>query len=126
VFCPNCESEYREGITRCADCDCNLVAELDEDAASPIDTALAPLTTEASFTLVSELVDRLEKARVPYVIEAGTALALLSNPDADMREPDDWAAHIYVASAFSARAERILTQIRDGIQEDGDDSDDGG
>jgi hypothetical protein len=28
AFCPNCEAEYHEGITRCSDCDLDLVAEL--------------------------------------------------------------------------------------------------
>lgn len=26
-FCPRCRSEYREGFSRCADCDLDLVAE---------------------------------------------------------------------------------------------------
>ncbi len=26
-FCPACRSEYREGFTRCSDCDVDLVAE---------------------------------------------------------------------------------------------------
>lgn len=28
MFCPECRAEYREGFTRCADCDVDLVAEL--------------------------------------------------------------------------------------------------
>ena len=28
MFCPNCEAEYKEGITHCPDCDVDLVAEL--------------------------------------------------------------------------------------------------
>ncbi len=30
MFCPNCRCEYREGITRCADCGIDLVDELPE------------------------------------------------------------------------------------------------
>lgn len=33
MWCPNCKNEYREGITVCPDCKCDLVAELvDEEA----------------------------------------------------------------------------------------------
>ena len=28
MFCPNCHAEYLEGVTRCADCDVDLVASL--------------------------------------------------------------------------------------------------
>jgi hypothetical protein len=30
MFCPQCRAEYRDGFTRCADCDINLVGQLPE------------------------------------------------------------------------------------------------
>lgn len=35
MFCPKCRSEYRDGFTRCAGCDCDLVEE--EDLLSPLE-----------------------------------------------------------------------------------------
>ena len=32
MYCPNCKAEYRQGYTRCADCDVELVEELPEEA----------------------------------------------------------------------------------------------
>lgn len=32
MFCPNCHSEYREGFTRCSDCDIALIQELPRKA----------------------------------------------------------------------------------------------
>lgn len=34
MICPECMAEYREGFTRCADCDEELVASLDDTPAS--------------------------------------------------------------------------------------------
>jgi hypothetical protein len=31
MFCPNCKAEYREGITKCADCEIELVDKLSEE-----------------------------------------------------------------------------------------------
>lgn len=31
MFCPNCKAEYREGFTRCADCEVDLVDKLPEE-----------------------------------------------------------------------------------------------
>jgi hypothetical protein len=32
MFCPNCRAEYKSGITRCHDCDADLVDELPPDS----------------------------------------------------------------------------------------------
>jgi len=37
MFCPNCKAEYREGFTRCADCDVGLVHELPAAALVPVE-----------------------------------------------------------------------------------------
>ena len=112
MFCPDCETEYREGIERCSDCGALLVESL--EAPPPADTQLMPLTEESSSDLVGELVDRLEKAGVPYVIQAGTALPLLDRVIEGDFEPEPWNARIYVAAGeHEARAQRILEQVRD-------------
>lgn len=35
MFCPSCHSEYREGFTKCANCDVELVATLEVEAITP-------------------------------------------------------------------------------------------
>jgi hypothetical protein len=108
MICPQCETEYREGITRCADCDVALVNEL---APAAYDEALTPLTERVDPFTLGDLTDRLEKAGVPYIVEAGTALALLDHPEQQMTAPDDWQARVWVASAFAERAQRIWDDI---------------
>src|ERR1051326_2712008 len=108
MICPQCETEYRDGITRCADCDVELVNEL---APAGYDEALAPLANIDSFYLLSEVTDRLEKAGVPYIVEGGTALALIDHPEIEMTHSDILHARVWVAGAFAARAQRIWDEI---------------
>jgi hypothetical protein len=108
MFCPECETEYREGVLRCSDCDVALVADLSFEAPS---TGLLPLMNDPSSELIAELLDRLEKAGVPYVIEAGTALSMLIRDTASLEEPEPWHARVWVVSNFEDRAKRIAHEV---------------
>jgi len=109
MFCPQCHDEYRDGIVRCADCDVALVPELYGEQEHLGN--LLPLAEEKSPELVAELIDRLEKANVPYVIEAGTALAMLGREDVMLNEPEPWEARVWIPEAFGERAARILSEV---------------
>jgi hypothetical protein len=109
MYCPQCQSEYREGIVRCSDCDVALVHELTDEPEHLGN--LMPLAEESSPELVADLLDRLEKAGVPYVIEAGTALAMLGNEEIVLDTPDSWEARVWIAQAFGERGSRILAEV---------------
>jgi hypothetical protein len=108
MICPECEIEYREGISRCSDCDVALVNEL---APNAYDEALSLLAAGIDPLTLGELTDRLEKASVPYVVEAGTALALLDHPEQRLTAPGDWQARVWVASELAERAQRIYEEL---------------
>ena len=116
MFCPQCRSEYRAGFTRCADCDVALVESLDDawaDGGAPLDDALEPLHETRSSDELGELLERLEDERVPYLIQAGTALALLDGHDlAEAAQPDHWEARVAVSAPLLRRAREILGELQ--------------
>ena len=62
-------------------------------------------------SILGELLDRLEKAEVPYVLTAGTGLALLDRPDAPPRVPGLWEARVSVHAPRIADAREILEEV---------------
>lgn len=111
MFCPECEAEYREGFTECSDCGVALVATLRREE---IAEGLTPIMETVNFAELAEVVDRMEKADVPYVVEAGTALALLDGRDDG--GDHTWQARLSVATELLERAERIVKQVRLGLR----------
>ena len=60
---------------------------------------------------MAELLDRLEKADIPYVIEAGTALAMLTSDEIVFNKPEPWEARVWVPTSFGVAASRILIEV---------------
>ena len=85
----------------CPDCGIDLVDELPGE--SP--PRLSILVTTRDADRLATLLDQLEDARVPYVVEAGTALSLLDDEDApELSVPDPWEARIWIPGGFGSRA----------------------
>jgi hypothetical protein len=112
MFCPVCETEYREGFSKCADCDVLLVSELGADDEEEVPASLKGLAHESSPELIADLLDRLERAGVPYVIQAGTALAVFEGERTTADHPLEWEARVWVIDEFEREAQRVLAEVR--------------
>ena len=107
MFCPNCGDEFRDGITTCPDCDVFLVDELPEEA--PARLSIVETTRDPDRLAI--LLGQLKNARIPYVVEAGTALSLLDDDSApDLTSPEDWKARLWIPGMFAARAAQMIAE----------------
>src|SRR6266705_3821937 len=70
MFCPQCKAEYRQGFTRCADCDVELVHGLpgaEEGASNDMRAGtLVPLWEGEDLALHTTLLEELETAGIRY------------------------------------------------------------
>ncbi|MGB8474701.1 MAG: hypothetical protein WCE61_11515 [Candidatus Acidiferrum sp.] len=75
MFCPVCKAEYRQGFTRCADCDVELVYELPAAAIVPLAAATPGDSDEDPFCsfwtgddprIQAELCELMDKAKIPF------------------------------------------------------------
>jgi hypothetical protein len=107
MFCPSCRDEFRDGISFCPDCDVALVPELPEETPA----RLSIVVTTRDPDRLALLVEQLESARVPYIVEAGTALSLLEDDSApELSAPEDWKARLWVPGDFAARAAEMVAE----------------
>ncbi len=137
MICPNCHAEFREGFTTCSDCEIPLVEDLaaaaaaakagaeDDDLEAPGFAGgfggglgsgsgdpgdLVPLAELGSPEMLGTLLEQLEEAQIPYVVQAGTALALAYGRDLESPGfPDPWLARVMVVGSFRRRRARWST-----------------
>lgn len=58
MYCPLCRAEFREGYSRCADCDVDLVATLPVEEKKPGYIELATVFTEGEIALLKSSLDQ--------------------------------------------------------------------
>ena len=70
MFCPQCRLEYREGFTRCSDCDVPLVESLPpEEAGDPASLDLVTVFETGEPTLLAMAHSLLDEEGIPYLTQ---------------------------------------------------------
>lgn len=75
MFCPECGAEFRDGITRCFDCEVALVDASPAEEGDP-DVELVEVFRSADAALVPVVKSVLEGAEIPYSLQGDEASAL--------------------------------------------------
>lgn len=119
MFCPSCKAEYREGFTRCADCDADLVESLasssgrdgePEDSGEAADLDAPELLWNGiDVGAFEQIRSALDEANIPYNderLEARLLYASLRNP-----------LEIWVQRQDRAAARKALTNLFTAVEE---------
>lgn len=96
-WCPQCKNEYKEGITVCADCDCELLPDENEE--------YKPLTFGSKEEL-SDLVNFLKYNDISEVKMTGSENAGESAEDETKEGEEDW--ELFVAEAVYEKAAKLV------------------
>src|SRR5258708_3510813 len=108
MACPECQSEYREGFTRCADCDVDLVQAQSASAAEPkfrslwtgteqsecLEVCEIPKEADIPYEVAQNVVSRHGRMAVDWKFEIGVLVddyekaKELTAPDEDFQEAD--------------------------------------
>ena len=118
MFCPHCHAEYRQGFTRCHDCDADLVYELNAqdlnaraDESAPADTlhGLRVLWRDTSQEACVTLCYKLRDQGIPYKVKETAGSVGI-----DMRAVRRY--ELAVSSDHYHRAKTVL-QVNDDLPE---------
>lgn len=95
MYCPKCKSEYVDGITRCPDCDVDLVEELPDKKkrAGDPDIKFVSIITSSDLGLIAIAKSILEEENIDYFTQ-GEGFNNMFNPitgpiDILVREEDE-------------------------------------
>jgi hypothetical protein len=114
MICPKCRSEYREGFSRCADCDVALVSDLDQEPEESAESGeqesdlVAVLDTKDS-SMLSDIVSHIEEKGIPYLLQSGTAIGLESLFPSNALE---WRAVLYVPKNLEEKVDSLIADVK--------------
>jgi hypothetical protein len=119
MICPKCGSEYREGFTRCGDCNVDLInpereetGEEEVEFGSPESDVSQDELVEILETpvagLFGEFTYRLERRQIPYLEQSGTLYAASTG---GRRSLHSWYGKVWVPAGFQKDALQVLDNI---------------
>lgn len=103
MFCPKCKSEYREGFSKCAECDVDLISELPPEPEE--------IPEYVDWVNISTFTDRYEADLAQGLLEASDIAAVTFADDCGSVDPAlTWArgVRLMVNKADIEKAKEIL------------------
>jgi hypothetical protein len=108
MICPECGSEYDNGVPDCEGCAVPLVEDVDDGVEEVDFTPLVESTDIAYFGLVTA---RLEEAGIPWFVQGEASLGVLPRDGAEPGSPGVEVATIHVAENRFRQARQIVRDL---------------
>ena len=103
MICPECGSEYREGFTRCSDCDVDLVEPLEEEP----DVELVSVYQSGNPALIPIVESLLRDAQIEFMTTGMSVQALQGAVGSSFVVPVEF----WVRSEFADQALELLADV---------------
>lgn len=104
MFCPNCLSEFEEGLTWCDECDVELVEAAEEEG----EMEFLPLLEVTDVGLFGDVTGCLEEAGIAWFVQSEESLGLLPRDGRpEPGRPGDPVAMVYVDRDRLEKARRL-------------------
>ena len=111
MICPQCETEYREGFTRCADCDVDLIDVALEDEGEP-NVAIVKVYESNNAALLPLVESLLQDAGIEYMTKSDNLQSLFGMGTLGMGSNNVIGpATIWVREDDEAEARKIIDQL---------------
>jgi hypothetical protein len=111
MFCPECETDYEEGVSVCADCGVALVDEDGDGQEEHEETEFVALVESTDVVFFSLLTGALEEAGIPWFVQGEESLGLLPRDGRHSREPGVQVAVVYVGESRLEAARRMVEAL---------------
>ena len=109
MICPECGSEYADGIPECEDCEVPLMEEGEDEGEEDVEfTPLVESTDVAYFALVTA---RLEEEGIPWFVQSEKSLGALPRDGWEQGRKGDEVVTVYVAENRFKEARQLVRDL---------------